>query len=166
VSMRYEIWCDDEDGQPMQMGWSNNPESMKRAVKLHPCWSNHRAVDRLGAAAAKSESASGADGTRSCPAPGWVRLTLADPKEVPKEISVCPECGGRLWWQFTTTDWLRDLHLECENESVDFEEGEDDHRFWQSEWQPVIDKVRRWLGSGMSAPNAEICERRGKERGS
>lgn len=60
---RYEIWCDDEDGKPMQMGWSNNPESMKRAVELHPCWSNHRAVDRLGAAAVKSESAPDVDGT-------------------------------------------------------------------------------------------------------
>ena len=28
------------------MGWSNKPDAMKRAVELHPCWSNHRAVDR------------------------------------------------------------------------------------------------------------------------
>ena len=30
----------------MQMGWSNKPDAMKRAVELHPCWKNHRAVDR------------------------------------------------------------------------------------------------------------------------
>ena len=42
---RYEIWCDD-DGKPMRMGWSNNPDSMKQAVEKHPCWKNHRAVDR------------------------------------------------------------------------------------------------------------------------
>lgn len=67
---RYEIWCDDEDGQPMQIGWSNKPDGFARTVELHPCWSNHRTVDRLGAAAVKSESASDADGARSCPAPG------------------------------------------------------------------------------------------------
>ena len=67
---RYEIWCDDENGQPMQMGWANKPDAMKRAVELHPCWSNHRAVDRWGAAAPDSRAASDADGARSCPAPG------------------------------------------------------------------------------------------------
>lgn len=80
-----------------------------------------------------------------------MRLTLADPQRVPKEIAVCPECGGGLWWQFTTTDWLRDLMIDCETEDIDDEDTA--HRGWQSEWQPVIDKVRRWLGSGMSAPN-------------
>jgi hypothetical protein len=46
---RYEIWCDDEEGKPMQMGWANSPDAMRRAVELHPCWSNHRAVDRWAA---------------------------------------------------------------------------------------------------------------------
>lgn len=93
--------------------------------------------------------------------PGSVRLTVADPQRVPSEIAVCPECGGGLWWQFTTTDWLRDLHLDCETEDEDEEAAgalglasDNQHRNWQSDWQPVIDKVRRWVGSGMSAQNA------------
>lgn len=87
---RYEIWCDDEDGQPMQMGWSNNPESMKRAVELHPCWSNHRAVDRLGAAAVKSESASDADRPRSCPAHGSGALP-SDEEEADREARIAAD---------------------------------------------------------------------------
>lgn len=82
---RYEIWCDDEDGQPMQMGWSNNPESMKQAVEKHPCWKNHRAVDRLGAAAADN----GAREPRSSAAPGSGALTWS--AETPKR---------RGWWWF------------------------------------------------------------------
>lgn len=43
---RYEIWCDDDEGNPLCVGWSDTPDAFKRAVKLHPSWTNHRAVDR------------------------------------------------------------------------------------------------------------------------
>jgi len=86
---RYEIWCDDEDGKPMQMGWSNNPESMKQAVEKHPCWSNHRAVDRLGAAAADNGARESHAGPRSSAAPGSGALTWS--AETPKR---------RGWWWF------------------------------------------------------------------
>jgi len=43
---RYEIWCDDEDGEPMLVGWSDTPDGFKEAVEAHPSWTNHRAIDR------------------------------------------------------------------------------------------------------------------------
>lgn len=86
-------------------------------------------------------------------------LPVASPEMVPKEITVCPECGGRLWWQVETTDDLRDLTLDCEDEP-DIEEENDDmyHRWWQGEWEPVIDSVRRWVGSGRGAQISVLNE--------
>ena len=44
---RYEIWCDDDDdGNPMCVGWSDTPDGFRKAVDAHPSWTNHRAVDR------------------------------------------------------------------------------------------------------------------------
>ena len=43
---RYEIWCDDGDGNPLLLGWSNNMYSLALMVSKHPIWTNHRAVDR------------------------------------------------------------------------------------------------------------------------
>ena len=80
------------------------------------------------------------------PATGYACLKVADPKPVPATVSVCPECGGRLWWQVTTTDGLRDLDVDCEDDE-ELSEGMS-HCYWQSDWQPVLDRVRRWLGSG------------------
>jgi len=82
------------------------------------------------------------------------QLTVASPERVPKEIAVCPECGGGLWWQVETTDGVRDLSLDCENEP-DIDENEDMyHRWWQGEWQPVIDRVKRWVVAGLSPSSA------------
>ena len=109
-------------------------------------------IDReLRAGLVKAQEAVERCEARSSAAHGSAHLTVADPKRVPQEVAVCPECGGGLWWQVTTSDGLRDLDVDCEYE----EEmgGDTEHRSWQSEWQPVLDAVRRWLGSGGSAPN-------------
>jgi len=73
----------------------------------------------------------------------YARCGVANPQRVPSDVAVCPECGGGLWWQFTTEDWLRDMHLDCEDD--DWEDEDSGHRNWQSDWQPVIEKVRRWV---------------------
>lgn len=86
------------------------------------------------------------------------QLRMANPEIVPKQIAVCPECGGRLWWQVTSTDGLRDLNLDCENEPGIDDPGpwEKEHRNWQGEWQPVFDRVRRWV-AGLS-PSDVLCD--------
>jgi hypothetical protein len=43
---RYEIWCDDADGTPLRVGWSDTPDGFEQLVELHPSWTNHRAIDR------------------------------------------------------------------------------------------------------------------------
>ena len=43
-------------------------------------------------------------------------------------------------------DGLEDLMLDCENETEEqFQERTDEHRWWQGEWEPVINKVKRWI---------------------
>ena len=87
------------------------------------------------------------------------RLTVASPEMVPEEIAVCPECGGRLWWQVTTDDGLRDLDLDCSEEDWEI----DPHRGWMSDWEPVLSKVRRWLAGRLqscdSPPTRSITHR-------
>ena len=85
------------------------------------------------------------------PCSAWLAtsiLGLADPKPIPSEVSKCPECGGALSFQLDC--WEEEwggLALECENE--EWQDGEsdepDNHRWWQSDWQPVIDRVKAWL---------------------
>jgi hypothetical protein len=84
-------------------------------------------------------------------------LTVATPQRVPKQIAVCPECGGGLWWQFTTKDWLRDMHLDCEDD--DWEDEDTGHRNWQADWQPVLEKVRQWLAARLSNEKSSATRR-------
>ena len=61
----------------------------------------------------------------------------------------CPECSAKLYveieeWDAETGKVTEcGFHLCCTNE--DFEDRDTWHRHWQSEWQPAISKVRRWL---------------------
>jgi len=74
------------------------------------------------------------------------RFPVATPFPIPRGVQTCPECGGRLYWQVSTDDGLEDLHVDCENQPEDIEE-DDFHKYWQSDWQPVIDNVRDWISS-------------------
>ena len=73
-------------------------------------------------------------------------MPLATPEPVPREVATCPECGGALTWQATTSDIIEDMMLECEHEPNNDETAQDNyHRWWQSDWQAVIEKVKVWL---------------------
>ncbi len=63
---------------------------------------------------------------------------------IPTEIAVCPECGGQLEivGDFNPTEDITP-HIACENDEIS--ESENFHRGWQSEWQPIIDKVTEHL---------------------
>lgn len=65
---------------------------------------------------------------------------------VPRSIAICPECSCDLECQMTTPD-IRDIAVDCVNENAAFftPGSEGDHRYWQSEWEPVIEKVKAWL---------------------
>jgi hypothetical protein len=75
---------------------------------------------------------------------------------VPGDVETCPECGAALNVSFGSYDPETgapdedDLSVNCDAEPEDWED--DDayetydrvHRHYQSDWQPVIDRVRAW----------------------
>ena len=83
-----------------------------------------------------------------------------DITDVPKHVAVCPECGGGLYAQCEA--WVSDSGQPCrdgvsvscyeEEKALDKWECQDDgtpvsevsHRWWQSDWQPVMDAVCDW----------------------
>jgi hypothetical protein len=79
-------------------------------------------------------------------------LRVANRLTVPLDVARCPECDGQLWWQVATTDGLNDLMLDCENESDEdaSDRLDEEHRWWQGEWEPVINKVKRWILSSQN----------------
>lgn len=70
--------------------------------------------------------------------------------EVPKEVAVCPECGGELyvychgWHTDTGQPIAADLQIDCENEKVFDEDDGFEHRWFQSDWQSIKDAVVKW----------------------
>lgn len=71
---------------------------------------------------------------------------------VPKHVDTCPECGGII--HAFVVEWEEDtkkpvigggIQLTCENEEWDGEGW--NHRWWQSDWQSVVDNVDKWAGS-------------------
>lgn len=82
--------------------------------------------------------------------------------DLPKEIAVCPECGSELYiecyeWNSQTGFPTRagfQVHCKQEDKEVDDWMNNDNdhrtsrevmHRHWQSDWQPVIDRVWNWI---------------------
>ena len=82
--------------------------------------------------------------------------------DLPKEVDVCPECGSELyvecyeWNSATGFPSQEGFSVNCKQEDKDIDEwthDEDDnrtsrevmHRHWQSDWQPVVDKVWGWI---------------------
>lgn len=71
---------------------------------------------------------------------------------VPETIAVCPECGGVLvvlahaWDEATGLPLAVDLDIDCTADPL----NDDDsapwlwHKHRQSDWQPVVDSVRKW----------------------
>lgn len=63
---------------------------------------------------------------------------------VPREVAECPECGGELtarsmqWDEQTGVPSAADIDVQCVNDP------DCNHRWWQSDWQPVLDAIRRW----------------------
>lgn len=69
---------------------------------------------------------------------------------IPASIATCPECGGTLFVTNHETDddtgrpIAGGLSIDCGSDDDDSEEC---HRYWQSDWQDVIDKIRRWVNA-------------------
>lgn len=63
---------------------------------------------------------------------------------LPKEVSICPECGDRLIVE--STEWISEsglptkdgLYVSCKSEE------RIRHRHWQSDWQSVVNVVQKW----------------------
>jgi hypothetical protein len=65
---------------------------------------------------------------------------------VPKQVAVCPECGGELTAR--ATEWVAGTRQPTES-GVEIDcladmEREFEHRYWQSDWQPVRDAITKW----------------------
>jgi hypothetical protein len=66
---------------------------------------------------------------------------------VPKKIAVCPECGGRLcaesceWAEETGIPTTGGLYVGC------MHENRLQHKFWQSDWQKIINAIEKWCGA-------------------
>lgn len=79
------------------------------------------------------------------------KYSLGQIEAVPLNVAKCPECGDVLIAMFHSIESASNrptrggLVLECGSE---MEFGSDDvrHRFWQSDWQPVIDRVCAYYG--------------------
>lgn len=90
----------------------------------------------------------------------WLMVLTGDerlPIYYPNENACCPECGGPLTvnvteWETATgmptecgvevsCDWWEDMLAMDEPTAEDFRR---DHRWWQSDWQPVLNRVQRW----------------------
>lgn len=80
-----------------------------------------------------------------------VFLRFGGTGEIPKEVATCPECDGQLTAHCTEWDSEsgvpRSLELECEKDfcPVRNEDGFE-HRCYQSDWQPTVDRVNKWAG--------------------
>lgn len=70
--------------------------------------------------------------------------------KIPKDIAVCPECGGRLYAE--STEWQSDtgkptiggLYIQCEHESF---KRDDDHRRYFCDWYPTMVIIETWCGA-------------------
>lgn len=68
--------------------------------------------------------------------------------DIPPDVATCPECGSKMyaecveWDMETGTPTTTGIMVNC---VADDEEME--HRYWQSDWQPIIDAVNEWAGA-------------------
>jgi hypothetical protein len=81
---------------------------------------------------------------------------------VPESVAVCPECRGRLalnvdeWESETGRPTEGGVTIDCEREpdlddhSPEAKDAE--HRWWQGEWMPVVDRVTAWAQRNVRVP--------------
>lgn len=84
--------------------------------------------------------------------------------DVPESVAACPECSGKLfvdcdeWRAATGMPTESGISVSCyaEEEAMDIWMHNDDddrdmrevgHRWWQSDWQPIKDRVWKWICS-------------------
>lgn len=71
---------------------------------------------------------------------------------IPRDVAECPECGGHLTAKSCAYDeesgvaFAAEMQIDCENERWDDDSGMN-HAWRQSDWQPVIDIIRKWTGA-------------------
>lgn len=78
-------------------------------------------------------------------------VTIKDDEtlEVPSRIAQCPECGGMLIvcvMEYSMPDrraTLGGISIDCESE--DDENDDTRHRHYQSDWQPIYDRIYNWM---------------------
>lgn len=71
---------------------------------------------------------------------------------VPATVALCPECGSSLhvhsneWDTETGVPTPEGLQIDCvaECEAIGQTFYDVSHRWFQSDWQPVVDEVREW----------------------
>ena len=74
-------------------------------------------------------------------------LSIGETERVPKRVTPCPECGGRLQVTSRGTDIdsgrpiSEALDIECENETIRT------HHYRQSDWDGAIGAIRWFVGS-------------------
>lgn len=70
---------------------------------------------------------------------------------IPTTVAVCPECGGELyakslsWWAETGQPSANSIDIHCR------EDPDLNHRWHQSDWQPVRDAIAKWSGATTNA---------------
>ena len=93
--------------------------------------------------------------------PALLLMDASQMVAVPFDIALCPECGGPLhvvanaWDTETGKPHADELQVECVADAMLLETAEEEdwpawqlreqsHRWWQCDWQPVVDAVREW----------------------
>jgi len=73
---------------------------------------------------------------------------------VPKEVAVCPECGGELAARSMSNevDTGRPIASAIEFDCMNDCRGGISHRWYQSTWQPIRDAVTVWSGARKDGP--------------
>ena len=83
-------------------------------------------------------------------------IELAKPMPVPPQVARCPECNSPLMWQVTCEDPnLGGLVVDCKEQDK-LPENMRRHRYWQAEWQPIINRVKAHVRRCASSPNVEM----------
>lgn len=66
---------------------------------------------------------------------------------VPRDVATCPECNADLtvrsfsWDAETGKPHRAGIDINCDKDP------NLKHRWWQTDWQPVVDAIRKWTGA-------------------